>query len=142
MLECLGIIYSRRRTLKSYEECGKVLDMHVKVLRKWEQATPFVEDTVHYKEAYINVDFNYNNLRFEQLTATKCIKEAVPYWRKCIEYELYQCGGNFIPIHERSVGLKYLPYLVKYLSWDRKDITQQNVAAKVSDKAIMYMIKT
>ena len=116
--------------------------MHAKVLQKWEQATPFVKDNVLYKEGYINVDFNYNDLRFEQLTGTKRIKEAAPYWRKCIEYEFYQCGGKFIPLHERSVGLKYLPYLGKYLSWDRKDITQQNVAAKVSDKAIMYMIKT
>merc|ERR1719491_137714 len=122
------------RTVKSYVECGKVLDMFAKVLQKYGVA--------HYEEVYIKTEFNYNNIRCEQLTETKRFQEAVPYWRKCIEFEFYQCGGKIIPRHERTGSLSYLPYLEKYLSWDHGDITQQNVAARVSDKAIMHMIKT
>jgi hypothetical protein len=117
-----------------YVDCEKVLNICGNVLTKYKRTvslyTPRSEEEEEKtnKKMYYQVEFNQNNFRFKYLAQTNRIKESVPYYRQCIEYEFTESGNKVLSLIE--YGGK----------WNSNDITPKR-AAKLSNKQIMEMIQ-
>ena len=89
-----------------YVDCEKVLNICGNVLTKYKRTVslytprPEEEEEKTNKKMYYQVEFNQNNFRFKYLAQTNRIKESVPYYRQCIEYEFTESGNKVLSLIE------------------------------------------
>ena len=135
-------IYLAREGDTFYSECEKVLDLCQKVLKKYKITLSLYtprsqEEKAKNEKQFYQVEFNYHNYCFKHLTrpTEQRVKESVPFYRKCVEYEFAETG---------KVGMlgfqQFVPYLEPLLGIPKKEITAKRFA-KLSDNRLVEAIQ-
>ena len=86
ILGSLATIY-RQREGTYYKHCEEVLHMEEKVLKKFKQSIEGTNDKGKI-QCYDGLEYRYHMLRFNVCIKNKRLNDAVPFFRKLLEYEV------------------------------------------------------